>query len=1119
MSVSGAGDINGDSVDDLVIGALDASPSGRTWAGKSYVVFGSKNVSAWGNGLLDLSSLHDGYRGFVLQGEAASDFSGRSVSGAGDINGDGVADLVIGAFMASPGGRAQAGKSYVVFGSQNRSAWGNGVLDLGSLSDGHRGFVLQGEAGNDWSGLSVSGAGDINGDGVTDLVIGAYHASPSGRMWAGKSYVVFGSQNRSAWGNGVLDLGSLSDGRRGFVLQGEAGNDWSGLSVSGAGDINGDGVADLVIGAPEASPSGRAGAGKSYVVLGSQNRSAWGNGVLDLGSLSDGYRGFVLEGEVSDFSGASVSSAGDINGDGVADLVVGAYLASPGGRAQTGKSYVVFGGGLAVSKQQLPLYSGQTLRLGVQHLNLTYLDPQRDNSGLQYSVQSTLLHGRFEWVLQPGFPITQFTQADITQNKVQFVHDGSAEVPVYQLQVNEPLYARTLPGFVQFNAHPVFINNSFPINQGQPLVITTDYLAVTDRESPLSYLTLSVNNQQNGRFQWINGTQVMQWNPLNITAGVVRFMPDGSASDPSFTLSINDQVNTFSVLGQIDFDRAPTLVNNLLAINQGVPLTLNPSMLSATDPDGALGDLRFVITALQYGSFKQFNGSTLIASNLTDFIQQAVVDGQMQFWHDGSSNPPSYRLAVSDGRITIPSVPAVINFNYAPVLTLNPFIIDQGQATRITPNELSAEDRETPAVNLVFGVSNVTAGYFEYSSNTGFAIQQFLQSQVTTGNVQFVQNGSDSTPTFAFNVSDGSIWTVPQRANITLNRRPLVQKSIPDHTVEENQGFSFTLDPDTFHDPDGNPLSWNAVLEGNIPLPSEITFNASAHRFAGLFKTLSTESIVVKASDPRGLTAQTGFKLQTVAGINYQAWLSALSTLGGVLLTMGGYFWWRRTTAQHRQAHDLANYLRKVLNLYYHDFDRQDGDVYKLKIERLINELNKYDHFYEKMNDQQRQSFAVCIGEIIRVQGYLASAKCGNGLLAWLLCFSRGWPVQLDLKTFDRNISRISSRAVTAWSQEVRRQNGNPLTLWRYHPSTGKDKCKAYCCVCCTRKKTSAMFNRRQEERADLPIAIVIDRKNHPPLASQELIEPLLPRTGSSIQDTNDQKENLGQGNVLKVMS
>jgi hypothetical protein len=118
QSVSAAGDINGDGIDDLIIGASNADPNGQSGGGKSYVVFGSDEGFA---ASLDLSSL-DGSNGFVLNGIDSLDFSGRSVSGAGDINGDGIDDLIIGALLADPNGQSAAGESYVVFGRSSFEA-------------------------------------------------------------------------------------------------------------------------------------------------------------------------------------------------------------------------------------------------------------------------------------------------------------------------------------------------------------------------------------------------------------------------------------------------------------------------------------------------------------------------------------------------------------------------------------------------------------------------------------------------------------------------------------------------------------------------------------------------------------------------------------------------------------------------------------------------------------------------------------------------------------------------------------------------------------------------------------------------------------------------------------
>ena len=135
--------------------------------------------------VIQLSSL-SGSDGFRLDGAATNDFSGRSVSAAGDINGDGIGDLIVGADGADPNG-GYSGSSYVVFGQSTPFA---ATLALSSLS-GSNGFRLDGVAAYDYSGRSVSAAGDINGDGLGDLIVGAFHAAPNG-INSGSSYVVFG---------------------------------------------------------------------------------------------------------------------------------------------------------------------------------------------------------------------------------------------------------------------------------------------------------------------------------------------------------------------------------------------------------------------------------------------------------------------------------------------------------------------------------------------------------------------------------------------------------------------------------------------------------------------------------------------------------------------------------------------------------------------------------------------------------------------------------------------------------------------------------------------------------------------------------------------------------------
>ena len=312
-SVAAAGDVNGDGRGDVVVGAPGADGNGRQDSGSAYVVFGPAAPNQ-----IDLATL--GGNGFRIDGAGAGDRTGRSVAGAGDVNGDGRADLLVGAHGADSHGQANSGAAYVVFGRNSGAA-----VDLAALGD--RGFRIDGGATSERAGWTVAPAGDVNGDGHPDVLVGALFADHNLRESSGSAYVVFGASATAS-----VDLAALGD--RGFPIDGASARDFTGEAIAPAGDVNGDGKGDVLVGATFADNNGRESSGSAYVLYGKSSGAP-----VDLATLGD--QGIRIDGAAAgDGAGAAVA-AGDVNADGRRDLLVGATFSDNNARQGSGSLYVL----------------------------------------------------------------------------------------------------------------------------------------------------------------------------------------------------------------------------------------------------------------------------------------------------------------------------------------------------------------------------------------------------------------------------------------------------------------------------------------------------------------------------------------------------------------------------------------------------------------------------------------------------------------------------------------------------------------------------------------------------------------------------------------------------------
>ena len=710
-------DINADGYDDFVVGAWESSPNGQTSAGSSFVIFGGRLVGNTGT----ITNLN-GSNGFSIAGEFSFDFSGSSVSSAGDINGDGYLDILIGA----PYGRVpyccgtplKVGHSYVVYGGPN--VGNNGSIELVSLN-GTNGFRLNGEIDGDQSGSAVSGGGDINGDGIDDILIGAWMDVAGNRTQPARSYVVFGGAGIGS--NGQFNLSGLN-GIDGFKIMGELTSDYfSNIYIDPwinlAGDVNKDGYVDFLMGASGYDdPTGviYSSVGRTYLLYGNSNIGK--PGYFNLSTLN-GTNGFEFLGEMDTNSGSSVNGIGDFNDDGYDDFIT---VGTPG--------YVIFGGSIR----------------GVSPLSFTNLN---GNNG--FRINPELYIG------------TVSSAGDMNGDGVNDLLCGCNS---YGAALNGIHAGRS---YIVFgDSPPTLVQNRLSLALGQTITLNQTYLNAYDRNNPNNTIVFTPTNVTHGRFQLSiqPGIPLANFTLPQLQSGIVQFVHDGSITAPSYNFTVQSAgiAWTGPYPANISFTIAFSIVNNQLTLSNGQTVVLSLSNLQAVDPGvNNNSQIIFMVGNVQNGYFATMPASNSPSKNVTSFTQAQIANGEIEFVSAGNNQAPGYSVIVSDGvRSTLPSV-ATIYFFGAPIITQNILNITAGETITLTPAVLNVTvtDGSTPS-QVVLTVSNLQHAVIT-SNVTGTPVTNFTLAQLEAGQIQLTQEGGLVTPSYTITANGHSVTEAVRR--------------------------------------------------------------------------------------------------------------------------------------------------------------------------------------------------------------------------------------------------------------------------------------------------------------------------------------------------------------------
>ncbi len=398
VSVASAGDVNGDGYSDVIVGAFQYD-NGQTDEGAAFIYQGSAS------GISTTVAA-------IVESNQAGALMGVSVASAGDINGDGYSDVIVGAFYYD-NVQTDEGAAFVYHGSAT------GINTTASAT-------VESNQANAYMGRSVAAAGDVNGDGYGDIIVGAYGYT-NVQSSEGAAFVYHGSAT------GINTTAAAT-------VESNQANAYMGISVASAGDVNGDGYSDVIVGAFQYD-NGQTDEGAAFIYHGSAS------------GISTTAAALVESNQVSACMGVSVASAGDVNGDGYSDVIVGAYMYD-NGLTDEGAAFVYYGNSPGNNlRNNLRLYNSD-LVTPIQQSNMA--DPNLFGAGLYAKSFIGRQKGRLVWQTVKngnpfsGIPITNSTLFT-AQTAIDSIIDLTGKELKHQIAKQTPTKATYIRARVKYD--------------------------------------------------------------------------------------------------------------------------------------------------------------------------------------------------------------------------------------------------------------------------------------------------------------------------------------------------------------------------------------------------------------------------------------------------------------------------------------------------------------------------------------------------------------------------------------------------------------------------------------------------------------------------------------------